>query len=133
MSKMTKATLAKLEKAGEEGKMKVGDFLAWWLDSKNGKVGIEYTDKKTGLTRKTSSFHSVTSGFNEAFKLYYGCDSEAVIKAIGKAEELRLISVRLVGKGLSGKGVSGARISAYRDTSDNRGVSALAEMGIKVS
>ena len=133
MTKIAKAKLAKLEKAGTDGKMKVGDFLSWWLDPKNGKVGVEYTDRKTGLLRKTSSFHSVTSGFNEAFRLYYGCDSEAVKKAITKAEGLKLISVRLVGKGANGKAVPGARISVYRDYGDSKGISALAEMGITFS
>ena len=138
MSKLTKATLAKLEGLGDDGKMKVGDFLALWLDPKSslagtkGNIGEEFTDKRTGLTRKTTSFHSVLSGFNEAFRLYYDCDSKAVISAMEKAEELRLISVRLVGRGQSGKGVPGARISAYRDSS-GRGKSALADLGIKVS
>ena len=59
MSKLTKAQLAKLEGLGDDGKMKVGDFLSWWLDPKNGKVGISYTDKPsnsiTNVTAKLSS------------------------------------------------------------------------------
>ena len=128
MPKIGKAKLAKLEAQGKDGKLKVGDFLAWWLDPKNGKVGETYLDRN-GTERKTKSFHSVTSGFNEACKAYYGLDTKGVIALTNKAEAKGLISIRPT-KG----GVKGVRISLPTDgDSGTRGISALAEMGLKPS
>ena len=126
MPKIGKAKLAKLE--GKDGKLKVGDFLAWWLDPKNGKVGETYLDR-TGTERKTKSFHSVTSGFNEACKAYYGLDTKGVIAMTNEAETRGLISIRPT-RG----GVKGVRISLPTDGgSGSRGISALAEMGLNPS
>ena len=127
MPKIGKAKLAKLG-LGPDGKMKVGDFLAWWLDPKNGKVGETYLDR-TGTERKTKSFHSVTSGFNEACKAYYGLDTKGVISMTNEAETRGLISIRPT-RG----GVKGVRISLPTDGgSGSRGISALAEMGLSPS
>ena len=125
MPKIGKAKLAKLG-LGPDGKLKVGDFLAWWLDPKNGKVGETYLDR-TGTERKTKSFHSVTSGFNEACKAYYGLDTKGVISMTNEAETRGLISIRPT-RG----GVKGVRISLPTD-GGSRGISALAEMGLAPS
>jgi len=125
MPKIGKAKLAKLG-LGPDGKLKVGDFLAWWLDPKNGKVGETYLDRN-GTERKTKSFHSVTSGFNEACGLYYDLDTKGVIALTNEAEARGLIKIRPT-RG----GVKGVRISLPTD-GGSRGISALAEMGLAPS
>jgi len=120
----TKAEIKKLEKKGN-GKIPVSDFIGAWLDPKNGKIGETF--QRNGVSQKTKSFHSVTSGFNEAIRAYYGKDPVAILQ---QAEEKELVSLRPVGRGKSGKGVPGVRVSAYRDYQDTKGVSILADMGL---
>ena len=120
----TKAQIQKTQ--GEDGKIPVSKFIEWWLNPKNGKVGEVFT-KQDGTKGVTSSFHAVTSGFNQAIKSYYGVDPVALLQ---EAESRKLVSLRPVGKGKTGKGVSGVRVSSYREYSDNRGVNALGEMGL---
>ena len=61
--------------------MGLEEFLGWWFDPKNGKVGqtVEVVDrKKTSKTfgKKisitTKGFHAVTSGCNDLIRSYYG-------------------------------------------------------------
>jgi len=69
-----KANLAK-------GKMPITEFLLWWFNPENGKVGktVQVVDKKPKsptygkkITITTTGFHSVTSGCNDLVRKYYG-------------------------------------------------------------
>ena len=122
---MAKAQVTKMEKENE-GKIPVSKFIAWWLDPKNSKVGVEFT-KLDGTKGKTTSFHAVTSGFNDAVRNYYEIDPVGLLQ---EAEKREICSLRPVGKGKSGKGVSGVRVSAFRIGTDSKGISALSEMGL---
>ena len=95
-----------------------------------GLVGEEFTDKKTGKTMKAKSFHSVTSGFNEAVRILFG---EQITP-----EDLLTLSVqnqwcttRFVGKNKEGKGgISGVRVYPYSASySSGRGNSLLSKWG----
>ena len=102
MTKIAKAQVTKMEKENE-GKIPVSKFIAWWLEPKNGKVGEEFT-KQDGSKGKTTSFHAVTSGFNDAVRNYYDVDPVALLQ---EAEKREVCSLRPVGKVKSGNGVSG--------------------------
>ena len=125
MTKIAKAQVTKMEKENE-GKIPVSRFIGWWLDPKNGKVGEEFT-KQDGSKGKTTSFHAVTSGFNDAVRNYYDVDPVALLQ---EAESREICSLRPVGKGKTGKGVPGVRVSAFRIGTDSKGISALSEMGL---
>ena len=113
-----------------EAKMSLTDFISWWLDPKNGKVGGAYK-LENGQQRVTNSFHAVTSGFNDLVRSYYGVEPQEVTK---KLEDLKLITTRPVGKGKYGKGVSGIRIYPYNPNANSgqngKVISLKAEMGI---
>ena len=128
---ITKAEIKKLEAKGKDGRMLPKDWLgSVWLNPKYGHVGQEFTyskGPKAGQVGKTTSFHCVTSGFNEATTLYYGVSPVDFLK---EAEEHKLVTLRPVGRGKSGKGVSGVRVYPYSDTT-SRGADILASMGLK--
>jgi hypothetical protein len=61
-------------------KLPIGEFLEWWFNPKNGKVGnaVTVTDKKPKsptfgkkIDIVTTGFHSVTSGCNDLVRNYY--------------------------------------------------------------
>ena len=106
--------------------MTARQFLAFWFDPKNGKIGIEYTDSRTGQIRKTASFHAVTSGFNEVVLKYYVKTGKEFLEDAVKKE---LCTIRPVGKGKSGKGIPGVRVYPVT-ASTNNAEKIMKEMGI---
>lgn len=110
-------------------KLTAAKFLEWWFDPKNGKVGIEYTDKRTGQVKTTSGFHAVTSGFNDTIVKYYGRSGKEFIDS---AVERKLVSIKPVGRGKSGKGIPGVIVYPYSATANtgNKADSILSEMGL---
>ena len=109
-------------------KMTARQFLAFWFDEKNGKIGIEYTDSRTGLVKKTASFHAVTSGFNEVVAKYYGKTGKEFLDDATKKE---LCSIKPVGKGKTGRGIPGVRVYPFSSTQgSNKAESIMTEMGI---
>ena len=104
-------------------------ILDWWFDPANGKVGIEYIDKRTGLKRTTKGFHAVTSGFNELIAEYVGVTGK---EFIDKAVERKLCSIKPLGRGKSGKGIPGVMVYPYSEYNQgNKGRSLIEEMGLK--
>jgi len=110
-------------------KITAKQWLDWWLDPKNGKVGIEYTDKKTGQVKTTKGFHAVTSGFNDAIAEYYGRSGKEFIDS---AVNRKLVSIKPVGRGKTGRGIPGVIVYPYSATanSGDKGASILSEMGL---
>ena len=109
-------------------KLTARQFLNYWFDTKNGKIGIEYTDSRTGLVKKTASFHAVTSGFNEVVTKYYGKTGKEFLEDSVKKE---LCSIKPVGKGKTGRGIPGVRVYPFSSTQgSNKAESIMAEMGI---
>tara|TARA_R110002020_G_scaffold159439_6_gene343250 strand:+ start:246 stop:587 length:342 start_codon:yes stop_codon:yes gene_type:complete len=109
-------------------KLTARQMLNWWLDPKNGKVGIEYLDKKTMTNKKTKGFHAVTSGFNDLIQQYYGTTGKEFIDdAVAK----KLISIKPLGRGKTGKGIPGVMVYPYSEfTQGNKAEGLMAEMGI---
>ena len=114
--------------ATKDKKMTARQMLSWWLDPKNGKVDIEYLDKKTMTYKKTKGFHAVTSGFNDLIEAYYGKSGKAFIEdAVAK----KLISIKPLGKGKTGRGIPGVLVSPYSEFSQgNNAEGLMAEIGI---
>jgi len=109
-------------------KLTARQMLNWWLDPKNGKVGIEYLDKKTMTYKKTKGFHAVTSGFNDLIQEYYGKSGKEFIDA---AVAKKLISIKPLGRGKTGKGIPGVMVYPYSEfTQGNKAEGLMAEMGI---
>ena len=109
-------------------KMTARQFLDFWFNPKNGKIGIEYTDSRTGQIRKTASFHAVTSGFNEVVLKYYGKTGKEFLEDAVRKE---LCSIKPVGKGKTGRGISGVRVYPFSSNQgSNKAESIMAEMGI---
>ena len=116
--------------AKESKKLTASKFLEWWFDPKNGKVGVEYLDKRTGLTKKTRGFHAVTSGFNDLIQSYYGKTGKEFIDS---AIKRKLVSIKPVGKGKSGRGIPGVLVYPYSEFANtgNKASGLMEEMGLK--
>ena len=111
--------------ATSKKKLTARQVLNWWLNPENGKIGEEYIDNY-GKTRKTNSFHAVTSGFNEFILAYYNKTGKEFLEdAVNKG----LCTIRPVGKGKSGKGISGVRVYPV-SASSNNAEKIMKEMGI---
>ena len=111
-------------------KLTAKQFLDWWFNPQNGKVGIKYTDKRTGQVRETKGFHAVASGFNDVVQEYYGRTGKEFIDS---AVKRKLVSIKPLGRGKSGKGIPGVMVYPYSEFANgsNKGVSLMAEMGLK--
>ena len=106
-------------------KLSARQVLNWWLDPKNGKIGEEYTDSY-GRVKKTNSFHTVMSGFNDFIFQYYGkTGKEFIDDAVAKG----LCKIRPVGKGKTGKGIPGVRVYPVSGNVD-KAEQIMKEMGI---
>ena len=71
------------------------EFVEWFLDTKNGFVGKEFTNKQ-GRKALTKSFNAVTSGFNEAVRLYYNLNQEEGKAFLNKLRDEKVVSLRPV-------------------------------------
>lgn len=111
-------------------KLTAKQFLDWWFNPENGKVGISYTDKRTGQVRVTKGFHAVTSGFNDVVQEYYGRTGKEFIDS---AVKRKLVSIKPLGRGKTGKGIPGVMVYPYSEFSatGNKASSLMAEMGLK--
>ena len=117
-------------KGSQTQKMTAQKMLDWWFDPSNGKVGIEYTDKRTLQKRKTKGFHAVTSGFNDLIQSYYGNTGKEFIDS---AIKRKLVSIKPLGRGKSGKGIPGVMVYPYSEfaNTSNKGAMLMEQMGLK--
>ena len=127
MAKIAKTKVSKMEKSNG-GVIPVSEFLNWWFDPKNGKINLPFTatkGKNAGKTLRTTGFHSVTSGFNAAVRLYYSLNEEGSLeKFYETAKAKKLISTRPVKMGFM--------VDPYREENSSLtvGTNNLAEMGL---
>ena len=126
-TKIAKAKVSKMEKANG-GVIPVSEFLNWWFDEKNGKINLPFTatkGKNAGKTLRTTGFHSVTSGFNAAVRLYYSLTEEGSLeKFYETARSKKLISTRPVKMGFM--------VYPYREDNSSVAIATnnLSEMGL---
>ena len=114
----TKAQIEKLEKENE-GKVPVSDVLAWWFNPKNEKINRPFKGKD-GQTAYTKGFHSVTSGFNDFVKKYYGVKD--IQKFYDEAKAKKLLNTRPVKMGFM--------VYPYSEVTSGKADSLMAEMGL---
>ena len=116
--------------AKEETKLSIPEFLNWWFDPKNGKVGyqVEVVDKnpRSKTFQKTikvtvRGFHAVNSGCNALVRKYY--DLEDIKDFWDQCKELKLVTTKPV------KG--GVMVYPYSaSSSDSKVANLMEEMGI---
>ena len=103
------------------------EFLGKFFDPKNGFVGKEFTNRR-GQKALTKSFNAVTSGFNEAVRLYYGIEGKAFLEQAQKDE---LVSLRPVSKPIPSVLVYQFDKKFPSGITSNRGQNVLNQIGLE--
>lgn len=89
-----KAAEKKAETTGDKGKLSHEQFV------KKAIVALRaggYKDKKTGQIVYGKGIHCVYSGFNEAFKRYFGTDAKDIVNTLAEKD---VIDIRPARKGV---------------------------------